>query len=213
MQSPRRYRWNPYNDVNVRTTETLKSLQFPISDPELDSSTWLIEHCPPEILPKDPVQVFIGQLFSKDSRRVMALVAQIAGVRMYAVVPIPRRCMFTTVVVAASDAPKLLQLNKKLRCELSSTGERVVRLLQGEDSELCEMTEAICPEPVGCVDHNTRRSTGIPQGPIVIERSQQGSSTCSRSRSRSSSSSHEGTVGVANGASRSSSCCSPLGIH
>ena len=73
----------------------------------------------------------------------MALVAQIAGVRMYAVIPIPRRCVFTTVVVAASDAPKLLQLNKKLRCELSRTGERVLRLLQGEDGQLFEITEAI----------------------------------------------------------------------
>ena len=184
VQSLRRYRWNPYNDVNVRTTETLKGLQqFPLPIVSSAVNPWLMENFSPEMLPKHHVHVFIGQLFSKDSRQALAMIARIAGVQMYPVIPIPRRCVFITVAVAADDAPRLLELHKKLRCELSSTGERVLSFLLANDGELCEMTEAICRDPVGRVDHNTRRSAGIPQGPIVIELSQQGSSTRSRSRS------------------------------
>ena len=171
------YRWNPYGGDSVRD-ETLKGLVIPIRNADIDPSQWLFESCPPEAMPPYPIPIFIGQMFNPEPKRVLAVVASTTGVRMYSPKVMPKRGMFATVLVAREDAPKLLRLNKKMQCEVTPSGERVVRIVALEDDDgICHSlslpTNAVEAElPVNGVA-GQRRTPGVPQCPMVVELSTQ----------------------------------------
>ena len=165
------YRWNPYGGDSVRD----ETLVIPIINDDIDPSQWLFERCPPEAMPPDPIQIFIGQMFNPEPKRVLAVVARTTGVRMYSPKVIPRRGMYATVFVAREDAPKLLRHNKKMQCEVTPSGERVVRVaLQNDEPN----SPPISPPPIAGPQ---RQTSGVPQGPMVIELSMPSSINSRRS--------------------------------
>ena len=185
------YRWNPYGGDSVRD-ETLKGLVIPIMNDDIDPSQWLFESCPPEAMPPYPIPIFIGQMFNPEPKRVLAVVASTTGVRMYSPKVMPKRGMFATVLVAREDAPKLLRLNKKMQCEVTPSGERVVRIAALEDGD------EICP-PLAQSTTERRTSGGVPHSPMVIELSvpypfRSRSPSCSKSSDSGDSPSSGGTA-------------------
>ena len=163
------YRWNPYSaGEDTAQEQTVESIQIPLFTEELAPDEWILDNCPIDALPADPVSVFIAQMFNGEPKRVLAIIAWIAGISMFAPKSISRRGILATVIVAREDAPKLLRLNKKLQCEVNTSGDRVVRMSL-DDSGICPARSP------SANSSGNQRVTGIPQGPIVIELSDQSS--------------------------------------
>ena len=174
------YRWNPYNsDGNPRSPAPPQEVVLSLFNNDIDPSKWLIESCSRDRLPADPVPIFIGQIFNHEPKRVLAVIAWAAGVQFYFTEALPTRSLFSTVLVAPDDAPKLLAINKKLKCEISDGGERVIRMALGSDGELeprfpSPELDGRTPSPVEAeastsTEDALRSLTGIPQSAVVIE--------------------------------------------